>query len=139
MVPLRRIHLSKRILSTTQDEHKVVITCADNTSYEGSILIGADGAYSSVRQNMYKELTKMGSLPKNDAKPLGYSFDCLVGVTSPLDPSLYPVCDEKYSEFQIILGTDVPNTVSRKVQVSIPPVYPLSTEILLVSSSKHAS
>ncbi|KAF9385103.1 hypothetical protein CPC16_008098 [Podila verticillata] len=110
MVPLCRIHLSKRILSTTQDEHKVVITCADNTSYEGSILIGADGAYSSVRQNMYKVLTKIGCLPKNDAKPLGYSFDCLVGVTSPLDPSVYPVCDEKYSEFQIILGTDVPNT-----------------------------
>jgi 2-polyprenyl-6-methoxyphenol hydroxylase-like FAD-dependent oxidoreductase len=139
MVPLRRIHLSKRILSTTQDEHKVVITCADNTSYEGSILIGADGAYSSVRQNMYKELAKMGSLPKNDAKPLGYSFDCLVGVTSPLDPSLYPVCDEKYSEFQIILGTDVPNTVSRQVQASISTSVSIVNGILLISPSKHTS
>ncbi|KAF9384932.1 hypothetical protein CPB97_005268 [Podila verticillata] len=110
LVPARRILYNKRILSTSQDEYKVVINCADNTSYEGSILIGADGAYSSVRQNMYKELEKAGKLPKEDAKPLGYDFDCVVGVSTRMDDEKYPVFKDQFCDFEIVLGTNVPYT-----------------------------
>ncbi|KAG0335642.1 hypothetical protein BG000_007354 [Podila horticola] len=57
-VPTKRIHYNKRIQSTAQDEIEVVIKCSVNTSYEGRILIGTDGAYSTVRQNMCKEIEK---------------------------------------------------------------------------------
>lgn len=114
LVPARRILYNKRILSTSQDEYKVVINCADNTSYEGSILIGADGAYSSVRQNMYKELEKAGKLPKEDAKPLGYDFDCVVGVSTRMDDEKYPVFKDQFCDFEIVLGTNVPYTVSTR-------------------------
>lgn len=57
-------------LSTTQDEDKVTLRCSDDETYVGSILAGADGAYSSVRQIRYKELAKDGRLPKSDNRSL---------------------------------------------------------------------
>jgi hypothetical protein len=86
--------------------------CSDNTIYGGSILVGADGAYSSVRQNLYKELASIGALPKADSKPLGYGYDCVVGITGQLDPKVYPVVKEEYCEFEAVLSKDSPYTVS---------------------------
>lgn len=47
------------------------------SAYLSSIIIGADGAYSAVRQNIYKNLKAKGKLSSNDAKPLGYNQHCL--------------------------------------------------------------
>ncbi|KAG0278203.1 hypothetical protein BGZ95_004481 [Linnemannia exigua] len=107
-IPPHKILYNKRVLMTKHEDDEVVIHCHDNTTYGGTILVGTDGAYSSVRQNMYKEMSALGILPKVDAKPLGYDFDCLVGVTRPLDPEKYPVLKEEFCEFQIILGNDIP-------------------------------
>ncbi|KAK3836077.1 MAG: hypothetical protein JOS17DRAFT_736054 [Linnemannia elongata] len=107
-IPPRRILYNKRVLSTKHEDDEVIIHCHDNTTYGGTILVGADGAYSSVRQNMYKEMSAKGLLPKADAKPLGYDYDCLVGVTKPLDPEKYPVLKDEFCEFQIVLGKEIP-------------------------------
>ncbi|KAG9069932.1 hypothetical protein KI688_009257 [Linnemannia hyalina] len=107
-IPPRKIFYNKRVLSTKHEDDEVVIHCHDNTTYGGTILVGADGAYSSVRQNMYKEMSALGLLPKADAKPLGYDYDCLVGVTKPLDPKKYPVLKDEFCEFQIVLGKEIP-------------------------------
>ncbi|GJJ77148.1 hypothetical protein EMPS_09507 [Entomortierella parvispora] len=107
-IPAYKIQYNKRVLRTKQDDEKVIITCSDNMSYMGSILVGADGAYSSVRQNMYANLKKEGKLSKSDSKPLGYSYDCVVGVTSPLDPALYPIVLDEYCEFECVLGKESP-------------------------------
>ena len=111
-IPPHKILYNKRVLSTKHEDDEVIIHCHDNTAYAGTILIGADGAYSSVRQNMYKEMSAMGLLPKVDAKPLGYDYDCLVGVTKPLDPKKYPVLNDEFCEFQIVLGKEIPYSVS---------------------------
>ncbi|KAH7050677.1 hypothetical protein BKA57DRAFT_459271 [Linnemannia elongata] len=107
-IPPGKILYNKRVLSTKHEDDEVIIHCHDNTTYGGTILVGADGAYSSVRQNMYKELSVKGLLPKVDAKPLGYDYDCLVGVTKPLDPKKYPVLNDEFCEFQIVLGNEIP-------------------------------
>ncbi|KAF9088011.1 hypothetical protein BGX23_007694 [Mortierella sp. AD031] len=107
-IPPYRILYNKRVLTTKHGDNEVIINCHDNTSYEGTILVGADGAYSSVRQNMYRELSAKGLLPKADAKPLGYDYDCLVGVTKPLSPEKYPILEDQFCEFEIILGKEVP-------------------------------
>ncbi|KAG0348210.1 hypothetical protein BG004_005687 [Podila humilis] len=110
LVPEHKIHYGKRVLATKQDEDHVTITCSDNQAYRGSILVGADGAYSSVRQNMYKELAKVGRLPKSDSQPLGYGFDCAVGVAHNLDPEQYETLKTRHSQYQIVLGKDIPYT-----------------------------
>lgn len=112
LIPAERIHLNTKVLSTEQDEHKVTLQCSDSETYIGSILVGADGAHSSVRQNMYKELSKAGVLPRSDSQPLGYGYDCVVGVTDPLDPLKYPVLKEEFCDFEILLGDKIPYTVS---------------------------
>ncbi|KAF9132883.1 hypothetical protein BGX30_012505 [Mortierella sp. GBA39] len=75
-VPPHKIHLGKRVLITKQtgDNQRVTIQTADNSIYEGDILVGADGAYSAVRQRMYETLQKEGKLPKGDLEELPFSF-----------------------------------------------------------------
>ncbi|KAF9124769.1 hypothetical protein BGW39_007924 [Mortierella sp. 14UC] len=107
-IPPHKVLYNKRVLTTKHEDDDVIIHCHDNTTYGGSILVGADGAYSSVRQNMYKDMSALGILPKVDAKPLGYDYDCLFGITKPLDPEKYPVVKEEFCEFQIILGKEIP-------------------------------
>jgi hypothetical protein len=75
-------------------------------------LFPIDLAMVLVRQNMYRELEELGRLPKVDAKPMGYGFDCVVGVTQPLDPKKYPILEDEFCEFEIMLGKDIPFNVS---------------------------
>ncbi|KAG0199542.1 hypothetical protein BGX28_007238, partial [Mortierella sp. GBA30] len=74
----------------------------------GSILVGADGAYSKVREIMYDELEMMGSLPELDRMPLRYGYECTVGVAENLDPKTYPVIRDKYCEFMACLSKNDP-------------------------------
>ncbi|KAF9299716.1 hypothetical protein BGZ74_008726 [Mortierella antarctica] len=77
-----------------QDADGVAISTADNMKHSGDILVGADGAYSSVRQNMYKQLKLRGKLPKSDDGELPFSFVCLVGQTDTIDPKERPELDK---------------------------------------------
>ncbi|KAJ4363941.1 hypothetical protein N0V83_009394 [Neocucurbitaria cava] len=43
---------NKKVSDIRSTEHGVVVECADGTSYEGCMVIGADGAYSVVRKYM---------------------------------------------------------------------------------------
>ncbi|KAF9949346.1 hypothetical protein BGZ72_008859 [Mortierella alpina] len=57
-IPPHKLRNSKRIISLLQNNEGVMIGAADCTSYHGDILVGADGASSSVRQELYKSLQK---------------------------------------------------------------------------------
>ncbi|KAF9906441.1 hypothetical protein EC991_000688 [Linnemannia zychae] len=105
-IPTDKIKFGKRVLEIRQNAGEVILRCADNTVFHGDILVGADGAYSAVRQGLYADLAAKGELPKGDNIPMGYLYDCLVGVTDPMDPTMIPSLTEKFSEFQTILGKD---------------------------------
>ncbi|KAF9116145.1 hypothetical protein BGW39_002817, partial [Mortierella sp. 14UC] len=66
-IPPHKIHFSKRIVSFTANKDEVVIRCADDTTYNGDVLIGADGAFSKIRELLYKQVAKKGILPRQDA------------------------------------------------------------------------
>ncbi|KAF9184637.1 hypothetical protein BGZ51_003221 [Haplosporangium sp. Z 767] len=103
-VPKDRIHRGKRVLSIMQNEDGVMLRFADGTTAGGDILVGADGAYSAVRQSLYKQLQKSGKL----ADELVYSSVNLVGQTLPLDPVKYPELNEPVCHFNRVLGYDRP-------------------------------
>ncbi|KAG0026442.1 hypothetical protein BGZ82_009469 [Podila clonocystis] len=105
-IPKENIHMNKKVLSFLQSENGVLIRCADNSTHEGDILIGADGAYSAVRQHLYSELKKEKKLPASDDVPLPYSCVCLVGQTEPLDPEEYPHLKLPVSQFLSVHGED---------------------------------
>ncbi|KAG0333142.1 hypothetical protein BG000_009441 [Podila horticola] len=103
-IPRDRIRLGKRVLSFDQNENSVMVRCSDNSAYHGDILVGADGAYSAVRQNLYKMLKVDKKLPKSDDVALPFSCVCLVGQTIPLDPEEFPHMKEGHSQFHTVLG-----------------------------------
>ncbi|KAF9144978.1 hypothetical protein BGX30_010800 [Mortierella sp. GBA39] len=102
-VPAERIHYNKKVVSVIQTKDDVTISCADGTSCSGDILVGADGAYSGVRQEMFKQMQKENVLPVSDTQELNKGYVCMVGTTRPLDPTDYPGLDaETSSAYQII-------------------------------------
>ncbi|KAI1315185.1 hypothetical protein EDD11_001122 [Mortierella claussenii] len=109
-IPKEKIHFGKRVVSTSQTKEEVIVECSDNSTFTGSILVGADGTYSNVRKNMYKELKREGRLPECDDAPLTCGYDCVVGVTDPVDPEEYPIVNNKFTEMEIMLGKEIPYT-----------------------------
>lgn len=95
------IHMGKKVLSSIQTEDGVLIQCSDNTTYEGDLLVGVDGAYSVVRQQL-KDLKKEGKLPRSDDVPLPFNSVCLVGQTEVLDSDEFPDLKREYSQFSVI-------------------------------------
>ncbi|KAG0061924.1 hypothetical protein BGZ89_011063 [Linnemannia elongata] len=91
-------------MSLEQNKEGVMIRCADGTTYHGDILVGADGAYSGVRQSLYKRLEKLRKLPLSDGNELNKGFICMVGTTDPLDPVKYPGLDSETANINQIIG-----------------------------------
>ncbi|KAF9426893.1 hypothetical protein BGZ94_005835 [Podila epigama] len=109
-VPPHKIFFNKRVLSVSQDDEKVSIHTSDNQTHEGHILVGADGAYSGVRQNLYRLLKQAGKLPLSDDGTLPYTCTCLVGQTLPLSPEEFPELLEEDCNFRSLFGDDRPYT-----------------------------
>jgi 2-polyprenyl-6-methoxyphenol hydroxylase-like FAD-dependent oxidoreductase len=96
----------------SERKDKVRIQTGDNYIYEGDILVGADGAYSAVRQRLYEALKKEGKLPKSDQKDLPFRCTSLVGQTRPLDVAEFPIIQESLCQSYSTLGDNKPFSVS---------------------------
>ncbi|KAG9061266.1 hypothetical protein KI688_007604 [Linnemannia hyalina] len=89
-IPVEKIHFSSKVSFFEQSEDGVTVTFENNTTVRGDILVGADGARSSVREHLYKTLDKEGLLPKADNTGMKKGFISLLGTTISLDPAKYP-------------------------------------------------
>ncbi|KAK3816853.1 MAG: hypothetical protein J3R72DRAFT_461076 [Linnemannia gamsii] len=110
LVPQHKILFNKRVLTIVEEDDKVRIQTADNSVYEGDILVGADGAYSAIRQRLYEILKKEGTLPKSDEDDLPFSCTCLVGQTNVVDLDEFPQLKNPDVPFIAALGDDKPYT-----------------------------
>ncbi|KAF9279827.1 hypothetical protein BGZ68_007665 [Mortierella alpina] len=98
-----KFHFGKKVMSVAQNKDGVMIRCSDGTTYHGDILVGADGAYSGVRQGLYKLLQQEDQLLQSDSMELSKGFICMVGTTEPLDPAKYPgLTDPRSNAYQVI-------------------------------------
>lgn len=84
----------------------VLCRCKDGTVYRGDILVGADGAYSSVRDCMYDRLQRQQKLPDSDAEPLDLSYICVLGVSKEYDAKDIPATGDSFSGFELISCAD---------------------------------
>ncbi|KAG0209567.1 hypothetical protein BGX33_005462 [Mortierella sp. NVP41] len=98
-IPAHKILFNKRVLNFSEKEEKVTLQTADNCIYEGDILVGADGAYSAVRQRLYERLKTEGTLPKSDQEELPFSCTCLVGQTRELDSRDFPQITDPIAQY----------------------------------------
>ncbi|KAF9155768.1 hypothetical protein BG015_008698 [Linnemannia schmuckeri] len=106
-IPKDRISFNKRILSMRKSVGGTRIYCSDNSIYEGDIVIGADGAYSAVRHNMYKMMEADEDVaPARDIKDMAMPYLCMVGTTGPMDPEKYPQLKDPLNHLHHVVGTD---------------------------------
>jgi 2-polyprenyl-6-methoxyphenol hydroxylase-like FAD-dependent oxidoreductase len=111
-VPSNKILYGKKILRIEQNPIQVTIHCNDDSMYHGSLLIGADGAYSKVRKSLYEQMEAQGvQVPKTDTQSLIAWHRSVLGVTEPLDPERYPVVKEPGTRYESVVGDNKPNTV----------------------------
>ncbi|KAG0313217.1 hypothetical protein BGZ99_009020 [Dissophora globulifera] len=110
-IPRAKLLMGKRVLSTSQTEHGVLVRCSDSSMYQGDILVGADGAYSSIRQLMHKRLKETGLLPRADSERLKFDQYCVVGITDELSPDKYPVLQKDICELYGVIGKKQPYTM----------------------------
>ncbi|KAK3832359.1 MAG: hypothetical protein J3R72DRAFT_454209 [Linnemannia gamsii] len=109
-VPPEKIRYGKKVLSVGQSEYGVLLRCSDKSVHEGDILVGADGAYSAVRQSMYERLVKEKKLPKIDTLSLNVGYTCMVGTTLPQDPEVYNVLKDDFSHFAVVIADGKPHS-----------------------------
>ncbi|KAF8984263.1 hypothetical protein BGZ46_008436 [Entomortierella lignicola] len=108
-VPSHKIHFGKRILSISQDtENGVLIRTSDGMTHEGDILVGSDGAYSGVRQSLYKQMAEEKLLPKSDGQDLKICHMSVLGTTKPIDTSIMPLSES--GRCINIVGHNSPNS-----------------------------
>jgi len=96
--------MGKKIVSLQQDLESVTITCEDQSTYTGDLLIGADGAYSDVRKAMYKDMEKDGLSPKIKVDDPQIHIMSYLGVAENLDPANYEGLGEEESHSDTIIG-----------------------------------
>ncbi|KAI1313426.1 hypothetical protein EDD11_002634 [Mortierella claussenii] len=107
-LPTEKILYGKKVLTIEQDETCATVRCADGSAYTSDIIVGADGAYSAVRQNIYSALDAKGKLPLGDAQPLSFDQHCLVGVSEPLDPKEHELLQRQTCDFEIVIPKSDP-------------------------------
>lgn len=114
-IPAEKIHLSKKVVAMIQDEDAVAVRCQDKSVYVADLLVGADGAYSGVRQSLYNRLEKDKLLPECDKRSLNKGYFCLVGTTDRLDAARFPQLREMYSDASLMISDNSPHSVRNGV------------------------
>ncbi|KAI4598586.1 hypothetical protein KJ359_002999 [Pestalotiopsis sp. 9143b] len=73
-----KVLTGKRISDITSDDDGVSVRCEDGTSFDGSIVIGADGVHSQVRRIMRKAAVAVGRENEWDPEsPYASEYRCL--------------------------------------------------------------
>ncbi|KAF9954648.1 hypothetical protein BGZ70_010498 [Mortierella alpina] len=113
-IPSERIITGKRVCDLEQNRDGVLVRCTDTSVYMADILVGADGAYSSIRRCLYRDLRASNLLPKSDMAPLAFDHHCLVGVTDPIDPIYFPELTRPTCDMMVVIGKDKPYSIRQE-------------------------
>lgn len=70
-----RVHTDKKLENIEETDDGVVVTCADGSTFEGSIVLGADGVHSQTRKLMRELcLKKSSDAQVNAIEPFEHSY-----------------------------------------------------------------
>ncbi|KAJ5716199.1 hypothetical protein N7493_008110 [Penicillium malachiteum] len=80
-----KVLLSKRVTSINDSGEGVIAYCADGTSYNGSMIAGADGVHSTVRTEMWRhmDISTSGNMLQKDKTAMVSEYSCVFGISNP--------------------------------------------------------
>ncbi|VUC28210.1 unnamed protein product [Clonostachys rosea] len=78
-----RIHLRKKVANVDMGEYEVKVTTADGETFEGDILVGADGVHSRVREEMWRIGGRIqpGVFLKDQESLISCRYKCVFGIS----------------------------------------------------------
>ncbi|KUL83808.1 hypothetical protein ZTR_06654 [Talaromyces verruculosus] len=85
-----KILTQKKVINIEQDEHTVCVTCEDGSTFNGSIVIGADGVYSRTRGQLREAMIRAGQQVDCDEEQPYESSYRMLWCTLPRPPSTAP-------------------------------------------------
>lgn len=78
------IQVAKRVTKVDHNSNEVIVLCEDGTAISGDILVGCDGAYSKVREELWR-IGNMRDPAMFDVKNkdvVSAEYSCLFGISS---------------------------------------------------------
>ncbi|KAF2020082.1 FAD-binding domain-containing protein [Aaosphaeria arxii CBS 175.79] len=80
-----KILTNKRVKNVRITDDGVLVNTADGSSYQGDILVGADGIHSTVRTEMWNIANKMapGWFPSDEHNSVPVDYGCIFGISNP--------------------------------------------------------
>ncbi|KAL4810805.1 hypothetical protein BDV18DRAFT_155418 [Aspergillus unguis] len=76
-----KVLTKKRVQTVDMDDNGVTVTTSDSSSYQGDILIGADGIHSTVREEMWRIANNIS--PGWIAPEMPCDYGCIFGISNP--------------------------------------------------------
>ncbi|KAJ0423015.1 hypothetical protein BJY00DRAFT_322161 [Aspergillus carlsbadensis] len=78
------IHVNQRVARVQQGKDSVRVTTEDGTSYEGDLVVGADGVHSKVRAEMWSfhNSPELARVAVREHRALTVEYSCIFGVSS---------------------------------------------------------
>ncbi|TVY73255.1 FAD-dependent monooxygenase paxM, partial [Lachnellula suecica] len=83
-----KIHLKKKVVGLRHEQDCVKVLCADGTEVVGSVIIGADGIHSKVREEIQR-LGEVNGQINRDKFSVKAEYNCIFGISDAV-PSLSP-------------------------------------------------
>ncbi|PLB46161.1 FAD/NAD(P)-binding domain-containing protein [Aspergillus steynii IBT 23096] len=86
-----KVHVNKKATQVEYLSDKVIVHCHDGTSYEGDIVVGADGVRSTIRREMwrYMESISLNEETEKEKKAMTSEYSCVFGIST-ATPGLAP-------------------------------------------------
>ncbi|OJD30709.1 monooxygenase fad-binding protein [Diplodia corticola] len=86
-----RILVDKRVRRIETYEDRVLVHTDDGATFEGQIVVGADGVHSTVRKEMWRNADEKdpGAIPKEDRQNIKCEYACVFGLAKPT-PGIAP-------------------------------------------------
>nr|A0A455LLW7.1 RecName: Full=FAD-dependent monooxygenase atnK; AltName: Full=Arthripenoid biosynthesis cluster protein K [Arthrinium sp.]AYO60884.1 FAD-dependent monooxygenase AtnK [Arthrinium sp.] len=106
-----KILTGKKVVSVRTLADGVEVQCKDGSKFTGDIVAGADGVYSRIRREMWRQAKSDGGLKhlEDDVKAMSADYRCLYGMSYPVPglrkKSLYRTFNKDWS-FLVVVGKD---------------------------------